>query len=152
MINIIKCFFAISLCTYLICSNHITFAKEVNTTGKLITVDISKQKLYAWEGGKVVFESKVSTGMRYTPTLKGSFTIYKKVEKGDMSGKYGPYPKYYIKNVPNIMYYSGAYAIHGVYWHNSFGTRASHGCVNLPVKASEWVYNFADVGTAIEIF
>ncbi len=125
---------------------------QILTTAKLITVDIGQQKLYAWEGGKVVFQSPVSTGMYYTPTVKGSFKIYKKYALQDMKGSYPPYEPYYIKNVPNVMYFYGAYAIHGVYWHHMFGTKYSHGCVNLPVPASQWVYNWADVGTRVEVF
>ncbi|HUQ84836.1 MAG TPA: L,D-transpeptidase [Candidatus Limnocylindrales bacterium] len=125
---------------------------QIITSGKLITVDRGKQMLYAWEGGKIVFQSPVSTGMYYTPTVKGSFKIYRKLPLQNMKGSYPPYEPYFIKNVPNVMYFYGAYAIHGTFWHNSFGTRASHGCVNLPVAASQWVYNFADVGTRVEVF
>lgn len=125
---------------------------QIITTQKLITVDLGKQMLYAWEGGRVVFQSPVSTGMRYTPTVRGSFKILRKVPVQDMRGSYPPYPPYYTKNVPNVMYFYGAYAIHGAYWHNSFGYRVSHGCVNLPIDASAWVYNFADIGTRVEVF
>jgi lipoprotein-anchoring transpeptidase ErfK/SrfK len=125
---------------------------QIITTQKLITVDLGKQMLYAWEGGRVVFQSPVSTGMRYTPTVRGSFKILRKVPLQDMRGSYPPYPPYYTKNVTNVMYFYGAYAIHGAYWHNSFGYRVSHGCVNLPVAASAWVYNFADIGTRVEVF
>lgn len=127
-------------------------AAAILTTDKLITVDVGKQRLYAWEGGKIVKPFKVSTGMRYTPTVKGSFKIYKKVDMQDMRGNFPPYKPYYIKNVPNVMYFHGAYAIHGTYWHNNFGTRASHGCVNLPLWDAKWLYDWAPTGTRVEIF
>ena len=125
---------------------------QVITDKKLITVDLGKQKLYAWEGGSIQFESLVSTGMRYTPTLRGTFSVKRKVDIQDMKGSFPPYEPYYIKNVKHVMYYSGAHAIHGAHWHNRFGTRVSHGCVNLPPSAAEWVYNWADVGTPVMIF
>lgn len=127
-------------------------AADILTTDKLITVDIGKQRLFAWEGGRILKEFKVSTGMRYTPTVKGSFKIRTKVEKQNMKGSYPPYEPYFIKDVPNIMYFYGAYAIHGTFWHNSFGYRASHGCVNLPVADAKWVYDWAPVGTRVEVF
>lgn len=80
-------------------------AQDINTTDKLITVDIGKQKLYAWEGGKVLQEFRVSTGMRYTPTVKGSFKIRSKIEKQNMKGNYPPYEPYFRKDVPNVMYF-----------------------------------------------
>lgn len=130
----------------------VSYAADIITDGKLITVDIGKQKLFAWNGGLVVHETPVSTGMRYTPTVTGSFKIRRKVPLQDMKGNYPPYPSYEIKNVPYVMYFYGAYAIHGTYWHNSFGRRASHGCVNVPVASAEWLYNFADAGTRVEVF
>lgn len=125
---------------------------QIITDKKLITVDRGKQMLYAWEGGRIINQTPVSTGMYYTPTVKGSFKIYRKLPLQDMRGSFPPYPPYYTKNVPNVMYFYGAYAIHGTYWHNSFGSRASHGCVNVPVTFSKWLYEWADMGTRVEVF
>src|SRR3989344_4227508 len=127
-----------------------TFAADIYTTEKLITVDTGSQRLLAWEGGKIVNQTYVSTGMYYTPTIKGSFKIYKKLRLQDMKGRYPPYEPYFIKDVPYVMYFTGAYAIHGTYWHNKFGSRASHGCVNVPVPISEWLYSWANEGTRVE--
>ncbi len=133
------------------------FAADINTTGKLITVDIYKQMLYAWEDGKIQYQTKVSTGMRLTPTIKGSFQILSKIPLQDMRGpspyKYiYPSGKYNLKNVPNVMYFYQSYAIHGAYWHNSFGRVASHGCVNVPLESASWLFNWANIGTRVEIF
>ena len=130
---------------------------QIYTTEKLITVDITSQTLTAWEGGKIQHKTKVSTGMKLTPTAKGSFKIYVKYPVKDMKGP-SPYkniyPKgfYHLKNVPNIMYFYQGYAIHGAYWHNNFGRPASHGCVNVPLASAEWLFNFASVGTRVEVF
>lgn len=129
-----------------------TYAQDILTTDKLITIDTGKQRLFAWEGGRVLQEFKVSTGMRYTPTIKGSFKIRSKIEKQNMKGSYPPYEPYFLKDVPNVMFFYGAYAIHGTYWHNKFGSRASHGCVNLSVADAKWVYDFAQIGTRVEVF
>ena len=53
---------------------------QINTTEKLITVDTAKQMLYAWEGGKIVYETPVATGLPKSPTVKGTFKIYLKYE------------------------------------------------------------------------
>ena len=134
----------------------ILFSTKVNaqifTNEKLITVDLSKQRLYAWEDGKIKKRFKVSTGMYYTPTVKGSFNIYKKVDLQDMRGYFPPYKPYYIKDVPDVMYFYQSYAIHGTYWHNKFGSRASHGCVNLSLWDANWLYDWAPMGTRVEVF
>jgi lipoprotein-anchoring transpeptidase ErfK/SrfK len=130
---------------------------DIYTTGKLITVDIGSQTLTAWNNGQIQWRTPVSTGMWLTPTVKGSFTIQRKVPIQDMRGpspykQYYPSGRYLVKNVPHVMYFYGAYAIHGAYWHNNFGRRASHGCVNVPLLSAEWLYNFADTGTRVEVF
>lgn len=127
-------------------------AADIITSEKMITVDTGKQTLYAWEGGRILYQTPISTGMRYTPTVKGSFKIRTKVPIQNMKGYYPPYEPYFLKDVPHVMYFYGAYAIHGTYWHNKFGSRASHGCVNLPLAAAEWVYNWSGVGTRVEVF
>lgn len=108
--------------------------------------------LYAWEGGHIVNQTAVSTGMYYTPTAKGIFHIYRKYDLQDMKGHYPPYEPYSIKNVPNVMYFYQAYAIHGAYWHNAFGHKYSHGCVNEPVVFSKWLYDWAPLGTTVYVF
>lgn len=127
-------------------------AEEIITDGKLITVDLGKQMLYAWEGGKIVHQTKVSSGLPKTPTVKGSFKVKWKVSKQTMKGGSKAYGKYEYKNVPNVMYFFQDYAIHGAYWHNRFGRPNSHGCVNVPVLSSEWLYTWAPKGTRVEVF
>lgn len=138
-------------------SSALPASAQIITSDKLITVDIGSQTLRAWEGGQVKHETKVSTGMKLTPTVKGSFKIRSKVPMQDMRGpspykQYYPNGRYLVKDVPHVMYFYGAYAIHGAYWHNNFGRPASHGCVNVPLASAEWLYNWADQGTRVEVY
>ena len=47
---------------------------------------------------------------------------------------------------------SGRPHIHGAYWHNNFGKRMSRGCINVSYKEMEPLYNWARVGTIINIY
>ena len=60
-------------------------------------------------------------------------------------------PGYYLPDVPYVMYFYDGYGLHGTYWHSNFGTPMSHGCVNLSIPDAEWLYNWADVGTLVNI-
>ena len=40
-----------------------------------------------------------------------------------------------------------AEALHGAYWHNNFGNRMSHGCINLPLDMAHFLYGWAPLGT-----
>lgn len=109
-------------------------------------VDLSDQRMYAYEGDTLVNSFVVSTGTWQTPTLVGRFKVWIKLKSAPMSG-----PGYYLPNVPHIMYYDGDYGIHGAYWHNNFGVPMSHGCINLNLTDAEWAYNFASVGTVVNV-
>lgn len=127
-------------------------AATIYTTDKLITVDTNRQQLTAWEGGKILKQVAVSTGLPQSPTVKGSFAIYTKLRFDDMRGVSPVKGKYYLPNVPYVMYFYQAYALHGTYWHNNFGHRMSNGCVNLRTSDAQWLYNWAPIGTRVEIW
>ncbi|RUR72678.1 hypothetical protein PCC6912_61440 [Chlorogloeopsis fritschii PCC 6912] len=113
---------------------------------KKIVIDLSEQRLYAWQDNKLVHSIRVSTGKRSTPTKKGNFLISTKYRSARMRG-----PGYDIPNVPYTMYFFRGYAIHGAFWHNRFGTPVSHGCVNLPVKEARKIFNWAEIGTLVVV-
>jgi hypothetical protein len=106
---------------------------------KWIEVDLSEQRLTAYEGTKVVLKAKVSTGRSRTPTVTGKFRIQRKFESQLMTG-----PGYYLPAVPYVMYFHANYALHGAYWHNNWGTPMSHGCVNLRREDAKWLYDWTE--------
>jgi lipoprotein-anchoring transpeptidase ErfK/SrfK len=117
-----------------------------NGGARWIDVDLSQQRTYAYEGDTVVNSFVVSTGTWQTPTVTGKFKVWIKVRSQAMSG-----PGYYLPDVPYVMYFFKDYGLHGTYWHNNFGTPMSHGCVNLTIPDAEWLYNFASVGTVVNV-
>ncbi|MDB5079674.1 MAG: hypothetical protein JWP00_1598 [Chloroflexi bacterium] len=125
-------------------------AASATTSGKWIDVNLSQQRLVAYEGSQAVFSSLVSTGVSRFPTVTGTFNIYLKYSSQAMTGGTGA-DYYYLPGVPYVMYFYESYAIHGAYWHNNFGRVMSHGCVNLPVEASRFMYNWAPMGTPVKI-
>jgi lipoprotein-anchoring transpeptidase ErfK/SrfK len=111
-----------------------------------IDVDLSRQLLTAYEGNTPVHSYLVSTGLPATPTPVGQFRIWIKLRYDDMAGT-----DYYIEDVPFVMYFHEGYGLHGVTWHANFGHQMSHGCVNQPNDEAKWLFNFADVGTLVNI-
>jgi lipoprotein-anchoring transpeptidase ErfK/SrfK len=114
--------------------------------GHWIDIDLSEQMLYAYDGINRVASFLVSTGVNKYPTETGQYHIYVKYRYSLMHGN-----DYYLPNVPYTMYYSGDFSIHGTYWHHNFGTPMSHGCVNMDTRDAEWLYNWASVGTLVNI-
>ena len=118
---------------------------------KTIVVSISHQMLWAQKGDQVVLSSYVSTGRAGFDTPVGSFAVLSKLPSQTMAGVIGG--EYYnVPDVPDVMYFTNeGHALHGTYWHNSFGTPMSHGCVNLPMDVAAWLYDWAPVGTPVLI-
>lgn len=113
---------------------------------KWIEVDLSEQKLYAHEGQTTVMTARVSTGISKYPTVTGRFKIYAKYVKTRMRG-----PDYNLPNVPWTMYFHRDFAIHGTYWHNSFGRPMSHGCVNMKTPEARRLFEWAPKGTLVVV-
>ncbi|MEK7572116.1 MAG: L,D-transpeptidase [Patescibacteria group bacterium] len=108
---------------------------------KHIYVDLSKQRLYAFEGTRLVYDFPVSTGKwNHTPT--GDFRIWVWLRYTRMAGGDPAQGTYYnLPNVPYTMYYynestpkTWGYSLHGAYWHNNFGVPMSHGCTNMRIE------------------
>jgi LysM repeat protein len=115
-------------------------------SGRWIDVDLSAQRVTAYQGNTAVRSTLVSTGLPRTPTPTGKFRIYVKYRAASMSG-----PGYHLPNVPYVMYFYRGYGLHGTYWHSNFGHPMSHGCINLPTSAAQWFYSWASVGTLVNI-
>ncbi|HET7036210.1 MAG TPA: L,D-transpeptidase [Thermomicrobiaceae bacterium] len=118
---------------------------------KWIEVNLSTpQTLTAWEGDRAVYTAYVSGGTDQHPTVTGTFAIYWKLDKQDMSGgRAGDDDYYYLPDVPWVMYFYEDYAIHGAYWHANWGYPISHGCVNMPIPDADWLYHWAPTGTKV---
>ena len=119
---------------------------EVGPDTRWVDIDLSQQMVYAYEGENIVNSFLVSTGTWAHPTVTGEFHIYVKYRYANMRG-----PGYNLPNVPYVMYFYDGYGLHGTYWHHNFGTPMSHGCVNFRTEDAGWVFNWADVGTRVNI-
>lgn len=132
-------------------SEDILNKKNKNVLGvvsgeRWVEIDLSEQKLKAWEGNALFLESLVSTGLPWWPTPTGEFRVWLKVRATKMEGGSGKY-YYYLPNVPYVMFFENGevpgwrgFSLHGTYWHNDFGKVHSHGCVNLPTNVAKELY------------
>ncbi len=118
----------------------------IGSNVRWIDVDLSEQRLTAYQGQTPVRSTLISTGLPNTPTPVGQYHIHAKYVYTDMSG-----PGYYLADVPYTMYFYRGYGIHGTYWHSNFGHPMSHGCVNLPTPEAQWLFNWAPMGTLVNV-
>jgi lipoprotein-anchoring transpeptidase ErfK/SrfK len=99
-------------------------------------------------------QQHISTGLEFTPTPRGTFTVYRKTPSRYMQGPLpGVSDQYYdLPGVPWNLYFTQQGAvIHGAYWHDNFGKRWSHGCVNVPPAKARELYQWADLGMQVTV-
>lgn len=109
-----------------------------------VEVDVFEQTLAAYEGDQLVFATLISSGLNRWPTYQGLYNVDadNRFVARKMSGAEGKVDYYFVEDVPHTMYFdlNTGMALHGAYWHDRFGYKHSHGCVNLPPQDSEWIY------------
>jgi len=127
--------------------------QTADKTDKRIEVSCADQRLRAYESDELVMDIAISTGLPLTPTPRGTFTIFQKTPSRYMQGPLPSLPSDQVYDMPgvpwNLYFTHGGAVIHGTYWHTSFGSRYSHGCVNLPPAAAYDLYQWAPLGTPV---
>jgi len=122
-----------------------TTPPEGVTNNRWIDVNLAEQTLAVYDNRQLVFATVIASGLEPYWTKPGLFQIFQKKETETMRNN-NPAEFYYLDNVPWTMYYDGARALHGAYWRTRFGYPQSHGCVNLSIGDSHWLYNWAVEG------
>ena len=123
---------------------------DVGENEKWIDVNLTKQHLTAFIGKTAVFDTPISSGRPPYFTVTGQFRIYYRLESQTMDGRRLGFD-YVTEGVPHVQYFYGDFALHGAYWHEDFGQPMSHGCVNLSLPDAEWLYQWADYGTLVNV-
>jgi lipoprotein-anchoring transpeptidase ErfK/SrfK len=125
---------------------------EVGDDEKWLDVDLSAQSLVAYVGARPVYATLISSGRIKDPldplknfeTPSGSFRISSKHLSASMDGDHALDGPYSIEDVPYVMYFQLAFALHAAFWHDSFGRPRSHGCINLAPLDAKWIFEFAE--------
>jgi hypothetical protein len=118
--------------------------EEIGEDEYWVEVDLYEQTFAAYEGDRLVYAGLVSSGLNRWPTNEGLFQVWDRQLATKMSGAEGKVDYYFIEDVPHTMYFDDEIALHGAYWHDRFGYKHSHGCVNMPLRAAEWIFNWSE--------
>ncbi|NIS82529.1 MAG: L,D-transpeptidase family protein [Anaerolineales bacterium] len=119
-----------------------------------ISINLYEQTVAIYEEGELIYATLVSSGLQGWWTRPGVFQVFEKLESDFMGGSFEADRSdyYYLEDVPWILYFDEARALHGAYWHNGFGYPRSHGCVNLSLTDANWIFNWAQEGTWVYVF
>lgn len=119
---------------------------EVGYNEFWVEVDLYEQSFAAYQGDRMVYAGLISSGLNRWPTYEGIFQVWSRYLQTRMAGAEGKIDYYNIEDVPYTMYFDpeNEIALHGAYWHNRYGYKHSHGCVNMPPRDAEWIYYWSE--------
>lgn len=127
---------------------------DVDPAEKRIVVNTTYQTLSAYEGAEEVFFCRVSTGYESDKyrTPAGGYNPHRKLVSVPMAGSSSEGRSGYDTPAvgwPFFMNGDGI-AIHAAFWHNDFGTRRSHGCVNVSAPDAKWIWRWTTPYVSLE--
>jgi lipoprotein-anchoring transpeptidase ErfK/SrfK len=119
-----------------------------------IEVNLYEQTIAVYDHNELVFATLIASGLDPFWTRPGLFQIYEKLDSTPMSGSFEAdrSDAYYLEDVPWTMYFDEARAFHGAYWRANLGFPQSHGCVNLSIGDSRWLFDWAEVGDWVYVW
>lgn len=118
---------------------------------KKVVINLSQQTLSCFEGKREVYFCTVSTGAIYNAagekvdswgTPVGPHPIWRKLISLHMSGG-ATGAGWDTMGIPWTSLFAGeGMALHSTFWHNGYGERLSHGCVNMRPDDAKWVFRW----------
>lgn len=129
------------------------------TAQHAIVISLSWQHMWIFDGGRVIFDTVVTTGRTELPTPVGDFSVLEKKSPILWISPWPPGSPYYyapIWSAQGLLYKAGGYWIHDAPWQTHWGPGAeylagSHGCINTPVGAMPTFFAWAHVGDPVLI-
>lgn len=122
---------------------------------KRIEVNISTQRFYAWEGDTLLYSFPTSTGLYGQDTATGHYEVLDKIPAAYSSVWRLTMPYwlgvYYVGNIENGIHALPIRPDGSVMWGGLLGQRASYGCIILSTEAAQIIYNWAEIGTEVDI-
>lgn len=123
---------------------------------KRIVVSIAEQRVRAYQGGELVHDWPVSTGIAESPTHTGVFQILSKEEIAYASLWDLWMPHFMAIYAAGPDFYNG---LHGLptlssgrrLWEGLLGSRVSYGCIILGLEEAETLYQWAEVGVTVVV-
>lgn len=138
-------------------------------SGQLILVSLAQQWMWVYQNRHLLYDTPITSGMPELPTPTGIYQVQEILDDVYFNSAWPPgSPYYYPPEYVNHAFYFLAvgYYLHDAPWRRYFGPgtnyphtnpngtkeTGSHGCVEMPVAASDWLRSFANVGATIDIY
>jgi hypothetical protein len=134
---------------------------------KLVVVSTENQEAQMYDAGRLVNSTPVTTGGPELPTDHGLFHIYTKISPFTFHSPWPPGSPFYYPPSPVSywMPFDGGQGLHDAPWRSNFGPGSNlaptnlgghyilgtHGCVNMPPAAAQFLWDWAPIGTTVAV-
>ena len=134
---------------------------------KAVVVSFQDQHIWALQGGQVVMDNAVTTGIRGVTDIGTDFGPMKVLYKEHPHTMKSPWPKnspnYYPDTVVQwaVFFTWTGESIHDSYWEpdSQLGpgsqydpSTRSHGCIHVPLAKAQWMFEWATVGMPVVVY
>ena len=130
-------------------------APQPSGGNKRILIDLSEQHMYVYQDGGLLYSWVVSTGMPGAATIPGNFKVLSKVPNAYAYtwGLQMPYwlGIYWAGSLQNGIHALPIMANGQLLWEGYLGQPVSYGCIILSTQNAQTLYNWAEVGTPVDI-
>jgi L,D-transpeptidase catalytic domain len=130
---------------------------------RMIIVSVQQQRLVAYDGGRVLVDTAVTSGRPALATDIGAMRVMRKDSPWTMQS---PWPKGSPEWYPDtavqmvVWFTSNGEGLHDASWQpdetlgpgSQFGPFASHGCIHVPLAAVRTIFDWAPIGTPVVVY
>lgn len=124
-----------------------------------VEVDLTKQHMWYYKNGRLIVDAPFVSGCikEKTGTIVGTYSLQYKERNATLRGGDEEEGTDYESKVSFWMPFFNGYGLHDATWRDEFGgtiykTNGSHGCINLPYKKAEKLFNNISAGCTIVVF
>lgn len=125
---------------------------DVDPAQKTIVANTFYQTLSCFEGNTEVYYCKMASGYGDFATPIGTMYAWRKMYSINMAASSTENRSGYDTSAvswPTFINSDGV-AIHAAFWHNYFGTRRSHGCINVMPEDAKWIFRWTTPYVSLE--
>ena len=154
-------------------SSHSSYASSYHPSvpsyyAKEILISLSHQWMHVYQNGVEVYNSPITSGRPELPSPIGTYHVFAKFSPTTFYSPWPPgspywYPPTHINYA--LEWHAGGYFLHDSWWRTVYGPgtniwhydpvygwqTGTHGCVTMPLMAAAWLYNWAPIGTLVQV-
>jgi len=126
-----------------------------DTGGTYIEVDMTEQKIYFYVNYELMISSGVVTGCVRTRhnTPEGAFCIQGKYNNRVLRGPgYASFVRHWMPIYKSIGLHDANWRKEAEFGGETYKRNGSHGCVNMPDKTTDVIFELAEIGTPVFVF